>query len=77
MPIITSVIARGLAVLDELLGYFATVSVHDTQNICGRCWVILDAELTPCGEAIVQDLVALITGLIYFGLSLFEGLAAV
>jgi hypothetical protein len=77
MPIITSVIAKGLVILDELLGYFATVSVHDTQNICGRCWVILDAELTSCGEAFVQDLVRLITGLIYFGLSLIEGLLAV
>ena len=76
MPIITSLTAKCLVVLDEFLEYFATVSVHDTQNICGRCWVVLDAELTACGEAIVQDLVRLITGLIYFGLSLIEGLVA-
>jgi hypothetical protein len=76
MPIITSVTAKCLVILDELLGYFATVSVHDTQDICGRCWVILDAQITPCGEAIVRDLVSLMTGLIYFGLSLIEGLVA-
>jgi hypothetical protein len=77
MPIITSVTAKCLVILDEFLGYFATVSVQDTKDICGSCLVILDAEMTPCGEAIVQDLVRLMTGLIYFGLRLIEGLLAV
>ena len=75
--IITSVIAKGLAIVDAILGYFATSVPLTTTNICGTIWVTYNAELTACGTSFVQDLVALITGLTRLAPSLLEGLLAV
>lgn len=75
--IITSVIAKGLAIVDAILGYFATSTVLTTTNICGTIWVTYNAELTACGTSFVADLVALITGLTRLAPSLLEGLLAV
>jgi hypothetical protein len=75
--IITSVIAKGLAIVDALLSYFATSVPLTTTNICGTVWVTYNAELTACGTSFVADLVALITGLTRLAPSLLEGLLAV
>lgn len=49
--ILTSIIARGLALADAVLGYFATSTAIGQTNICGTLWTTYDAEVTACGQA--------------------------
>ena len=69
--------AKGLAIVDAILSYFATSTAIATTNICGTVWTTYNAELTACGTSFVADLVALITGLTRLAPSLLEGLLAV
>jgi hypothetical protein len=75
--LITGIIAKGLAIVDALLNYFATSTAVSSTNICGTYWVTYDANLTQCGINFVADLVALITGLTQLAPQILQGLFAI
>jgi len=53
--LLTSIIAKGLALADAWLGYFATAVPASQQNICGTVWTFYNAELTACGYSFIRD----------------------
>ncbi len=48
--LLTSIIAKGLVLIDAWLEYFATAVPASQQNICGTVWTFYNAELTACGQ---------------------------
>ena len=58
--------AKGLALADAYLGYFATVTPASQMNICGTTWTVYNAELTACGTSYVRDsVIELVTQLAF------------
>ncbi|OGO01663.1 MAG: hypothetical protein A2Y72_06825 [Chloroflexi bacterium RBG_13_53_26] len=49
--VLTSIIAKGLALMDAISGYFATSTAIGQTNICGTLWTTYNAELTACGQS--------------------------
>jgi hypothetical protein len=79
MPIIASVIAKGLAFVDALLGNFATVVGTATLQGAGACQnlILVNVEITPCGTSVANALAGFAEiGLVALNY-LFAGLLAV
>jgi len=55
MPIIVNVAAKGLAIADALLSYFAT-TVGTSNLVSGQCanLTVVNVEVTPCGMSVAQ-----------------------
>jgi hypothetical protein len=75
--VLTSIISKGLALIDAFMGYFATSTALSQTNICGTLWTTYNAELTACGQAHI--LAELMTDLLQLRVlpRLLEGLFAV
>lgn len=79
MSLLTGVIVKGLALLNDVLDYFVTVSVLTVSGdaSCGFAYTIYNAEMTTCGSAFIDNLMGLGYGLVELAPKLLEGLFAV
>ena len=80
MSLLTSIIAKALALADYALEYFVTVT--DTgmtvgNATCGVEFTVWNAQMTPCGESFIDNLLALGYSLVLLAPDLMEGLFAI
>jgi len=78
MPIIVSLIAKGLAYEDAVSSLFATVT-GTTTLVAGQCsnLAVVNVEITPCGLSIAAAQAALAEVQLYALNYLLAGLLAV
>jgi uncharacterized membrane protein YpjA len=79
MSLLTGVIVKGLAFLNDILDYFVTVAPLTVLGdaSCGFEYTVYNAEMTTCGGAFVDNLMGLAYGLVELAPQLLEGLFAV
>ncbi len=62
MPLLTAIIAKGLALADYVLSYFVTVTDTGTDlgnASCGATFNLWNAEMTVCGSTFVDMMMRL------------------
>ncbi|MFC1847812.1 hypothetical protein ACFLXV_00670 [Chloroflexota bacterium] len=76
MALLTSVIAKVLVVVDEILNAYVTFTSSEEQGAVGCNIVISQFDLTNCGTALIYQLQTIIFNALYVVNVLLAGLGA-
>jgi len=79
MSLLVGLIVKGLALLNDVLDYFVTISgsIVTGDATCGFEYTIYNATMTTCGETFIDNLMGLGYGLVELAPDLIGALFAI